>query len=263
MTEPAGDDNTAAAPRHHDDRETTVVPNAAAADAADALAWSDSDPFGPDVERRTWRSTIARATVLIAVACAIAAGVAGWALLRHTGHAPPAARPSSPMPAPLPTAPPFDGTYRVDFDYAHAVLTANVPMSADPNAVMGHSFWAFRSACTPAGCFATGTRLDATQNHATDQTTILRFVGSRWIDEQPQRHRDKCPRLDKSQGFQSGLASWTFTAQPDGTLVGSYSNTVETNECGMQGDRAEVRLSATRIGSVPAGVEVADPAAVR
>jgi len=50
--------------------------------------------------------------------------------------------------------------------------------------------------------------------------------------------------------------------QPDGTLRGAYTGNIETNECGNQGATIVVPVVATRIGDVPPGVTVQDPAKV-
>jgi len=53
-----------------------------------------------------------------------------------------------------------------------------------------------------------------------------------------------------------------MTPQSDGSLRGVQTTTVLTNECGLAGSVIEVPFTAVRIGEVPAGVELADPAAV-
>jgi serine/threonine-protein kinase len=53
---------------------------------------------------------------------------------------------------------------------------------------------------------------------------------------------------------------WSLTPQPDGTLRGVQTQTVQSNECGAQGAILRIPVVASRVGEVPAGVNVADPA---
>jgi serine/threonine protein kinase, bacterial len=54
-----------------------------------------------------------------------------------------------------------------------------------------------------------------------------------------------------------GHSSWT--PQPDGTLQGVQTATVQTDVCGSRGEVYQVPFVATRIGAVPPGTAVADP----
>ena len=55
-----------------------------------------------------------------------------------------------------------------------------------------------------------------------------------------------------------GHSSWT--PQPDGTFQGVQTATAQTDVCGSGGEVYLVPFVATRIGDVPSGVTVADPA---
>jgi serine/threonine-protein kinase len=59
---------------------------------------------------------------------------------------------------------------------------------------------------------------------------------------------------------QSETVVWTLTPEPDGTLRGVQTQTVQSNECGSQGATLRIPVVASRTGDVPPGVTVADPA---
>ena len=63
-------------------------------------------------------------------------------------------------------------------------------------------------------------------------------------------------------GVDTEMCTWSLEPQPDGTLRGVQTDTVLTNECGFQGTVTQTPFVATRIGDVPSGVTVADPATV-
>ena len=56
------------------------------------------------------------------------------------------------------------------------------------------------------------------------------------------------------------MLTWSLEPQPDGTLRGVKTGTALTNECGFQGQVAVAPVVATRVGGVPTGVTIADPA---
>jgi serine/threonine protein kinase, bacterial len=53
---------------------------------------------------------------------------------------------------------------------------------------------------------------------------------------------------------------WSWEPQPDGTLRGVGTGTILTNECGSQGTVWRTPMVVTRVGDVPPGVILADPA---
>ena len=63
-------------------------------------------------------------------------------------------------------------------------------------------------------------------------------------------------------GEETEMVTWSLEPQPDGTLKGVVTVTVLTNECGLQGLVVQFPFAATRVGDVPPGVTVADPATV-
>ena len=87
----------------------------------------------------------------------------------------PTAQPSTRDPV---AGPVLDGTYRVGLDFEHQTLNGAPEPSSDTTA-----WWAFRSTCTPAGCAATATKLDAKLNQAPKipgSTDVFHFVEGQW-----------------------------------------------------------------------------------
>jgi hypothetical protein len=171
---------------------------------------------------------------------------------------------------PAPPAAVLDGTYRLDYDGAK--VTANGAPTPQPNT----TFWyAFRSSCGSTGCVATETRLDD-KNHqvaftpATTSTPatkrVLRFVGGHW-QAAPVRGQLSAPQCLGANGTvvageDTQTETWSLTPGPDGTLRGVETDTFITNNCGFQGGVWQTPIVATRVGDVPAGVTVPDPATV-
>ena len=58
------------------------------------------------------------------------------------------------------------------------------------------------------------------------------------------------------------MLAWSLEPQPDGSLRGLKTGTALTNDCGLQGQVAVAPVVATRVGDVPTGVTLADPASV-
>ncbi len=177
-----------------------------------------------------------------------------------------ASRPSAPAPAAAPATPGgqgLDGTYQLTYDQTKR--TGNgVQIRHDGPAT---DWWAFHSACTSNGCAATGTQLDDTNHQVastTDggQTDSLRFVGGYWQGT-PQQERLGCTQPNgQVNATQQETVAWSLAPQADGTLRGTETETVLSNECGAQGAVVRTPVVATRVGDVPAGVNLADPAQV-
>lgn len=164
---------------------------------------------------------------------------------------------------PAPSSPVFDGLYRLDYDNIHATLNGS-PWPAAGNQIASY-WWAFRSACTPAGCVTTSTRMDSI-NHAVPylegggMTAVFRFLNDSWQGD-PGRGSLPCeaPNVGLAQATDTALA---LTPQPDGELAGAQTTTIQSNECGLQGAVITVPVLATRLDEVPPGSPIADPAAV-
>ncbi len=157
-------------------------------------------------------------------------------------------------------APPLNGSYRLDYD--RAKQTSNGVIRTSGGAT---SWWAFSSACTATGCAATGTKLDDT-SHQMAKTTgtgnagVLHFVDGHWQAE-PRQVQAQCRTTRNGpMSTQSETVVWTLTPEPDGTLRGVQTQTVQSNECGSQGATLRIPVVASRTGDVPPDVTVADPA---
>ncbi|OBK65386.1 nuclease PIN [Mycobacterium colombiense] len=207
-----------------------------------------------------------------ALVCAVLIAVAAtWSLLySFQPDTPPAnpalaSRPSAPVASAAPTAggPVLNGTYRLDYDQTKRT-TNGISIRHDG---VPTSWWAFRSACTTNGCAATGTQLDdATHQVAntTDggQTDTLRFVGGYWQGT-PAQQRVGCTQPNgQVRATQQETIAWSLAPQADGTLRGTLTETVLSNECGAQGAVVRVPVVATRTGDVPAKVTLGDPTQV-
>jgi hypothetical protein len=156
-------------------------------------------------------------------------------------------------PAPTVAGPVLNGTYRLDFDFAHETRNG----ASEPSANETH-WWAFRSLCTSSGCVATGSKLsDTNQQEAAKEARVLRFANGHWQDTPYLRKPQKCRRpAGKSS---ASTESWSWEPQPDGTLPGVWTRTVVTNECGDKGTVFQAPMVVTRVGDAPANVPTADP----
>ncbi|MDR3657906.1 MAG: serine/threonine-protein kinase [Mycobacterium sp.] len=171
---------------------------------------------------------------------------------------------SAPAAAPVrPGGPALSGSYQ--FAYDHSKQTTNgIPIRDD---AANTNWWAFRSVCTTNGCTAAATQLDDATHHKAStadggHTDTLRFVGGYWQGT-PQQERVGCTQPNGQAGAtQQETIAWTLAPQVDGTLRGTVTETVLSNECGAQGAVVRVPVVATHVGDVPAGVNIADPAQV-
>ena len=170
-----------------------------------------------------------------------------------------AARPAG-MSGPAPAAPPLNGAYRLDYDRAKQTSNGVIRNSGGVT-----SWWAFTSACTATGCAATGTKLDDASHQwakttGTGNTGVLHFVDGHWQAE-PRQVQVQCRKSSGApMSTQSETVVWSLTPEPDGTLRGVQTQTVQSNECGSQGATLRIPVVATRTGDVPPNVTVADPA---
>lgn len=220
---------------------------------------------GRQKRRRQDRILLAAATAAVAIITIGAVGYMYWS----KPHARVAAGAPKPTPSTAPAAsrPAFDGTYRVDYDYSKQTQNGlSSPLTRSDNT----SWWAFRSSCTSTGCVATAAKLDNINHQVpmTPATTdVLHFADKHWEDSTPlqqQVQHDQCLSADGkvTAGAETAMMAWMFEPQLDGTFKGILTITVLTNECGFEGTVIQTPLVATRLGDVPPGVTVADPATV-
>ncbi|OJZ71704.1 nuclease PIN [Mycobacterium paraffinicum] len=199
----------------------------------------------------------------VGLVCAMLIAVAAtWSVLySFEPDAPPAAPALASKPSvPAPTrsgGPTLSGSYRLDYDQGKRT-TNGVAIRHDGPAA---GWWAFRSVCTTNGCAATGAQLDnATHQTANGPTDTLRFVGGYWQGAPQQERMDCTPPNGQANATQQETLAWSLAPQADGTLRGTVTETVLSNECGAQGAVVRVPVVATRVGDVPAGVNLGDPA---
>lgn len=207
-----------------------------------------------------------------ALVCAVLIAVAAtWSLIYSfppdTAPTNPslASKPSVPAAAAAPTAggPVLNGTYKLDYDRTKRT-TNGIRIRHDGATT---NWWAFRSVCTTKGCAATGAQLDDATHQVTNtaeggQTDTLRFANGYWQGA-PQQQRVGCTEpKGKAQATQQETVAWSLAPQPDGTLRGTETETVLTNECSAQGAVVRVPVVATRAGEVPPGATLGDPGQV-
>ncbi|WP_374021562.1 serine/threonine-protein kinase [Mycobacterium sp. HNNTM2301] len=205
----------------------------------------------------------ARTRWAVGLVCAMLIAVAAtWSVLySFEPDTPPAnpalaSKPSVPAPA-TSGGPTLSGSYRLDYDQSKRT-TNGVAIRHDGPAT---GWWAFRSVCTTNGCAASGARLDnGTHQTANGPTDTLRFVGGYWQGAPQQERMDCTPPNGQANATQQETLAWSLAPQADGTLRGTVTETVLTNECGAQGAVVRVPVVATRVGDVPAGVNLGDPA---
>jgi serine/threonine protein kinase, bacterial len=246
-----GADQTATAAAEND--ATSVVPPPT--EAAPELAWSEDDGDADDAQ--PWREAWGRASIFVFVAAlmAFAIAVVGWFAVRAHHNHPVASTPSTTAAAalppiasapPAPTGPTLDGAYQLTFDAAASTYRGG---TSPKRSGIRTIWWAFRSSCTPAGCTASGVKLDDTDHSvrsAKNITDTFTYVDGQWEDAPipvPDTVAPGCPR-DSNQ--------WTMRPQPDGTLAGIETITIE-GTCGSAGNATITPFTATRIGPVPAG----------
>ena len=224
---------------------------------------SAEPPSNAEKTKRRRRSRILLGVAMTAVVLTVV-GVTAY-VKQPTKRAAPAASAPVVSAAPRPAVV-LDGTYRFDYDYEKQTINgAPYAIHTTDNT----AWWAFRSSCGPVGCVATGTQLD-TKNPRVARTPAqpaeYRFVDGQWQSAPAQRQltQPRCLGVNGQvvAGTNAVVLRWSFEPQPDGTLRGTKTGTALTNECGMQGQVALAPVVATRVGDVPTGVAVADPASV-
>ena len=197
----------------------------------------------------------------IAAVLVTAIGAVGYLMqpTRNTASAPAAS-------APAPPAAVLDGTYRFNYDYEKQTINgAPYAVHTADNA----AWWAFHSSCRSTGCVASATRLDNNNRqvaHTPAQSADYRFVDGQWQSAPVKRQiaQKRCLGADDQvvEGANTVMLTWSLGPQPGGTLRGVMTGIALTNECGLQGQVAVAPVVATRVGDVPSGVGVADPATV-
>jgi serine/threonine protein kinase, bacterial len=208
-----------------------------------------------------------------ALVCAVLIAVAAtWsALYSFQPESPPtnvptlASKPSVPAPSAAPTAlgPALNGTYRLTYDRSKQT-TNGIAIRHDGPAT---SWWAFRSVCAGSACAATGTQLDDVAHQVAStadggHTYALRFIGGYWQGPLEQERIGCTQPNGQVTATQQETIAGSLAPQADGTLRGTVTETVLSNECGAQGAVVRVPVVLARVGDVPPNVPLADPAQV-
>jgi hypothetical protein len=162
-------------------------------------------------------------------------------------------------PAPGVAGPVLDGTYRLDFDLQNQTINGTVTGLA--TAVS--EWWAFRSACTSAGCAAAGSQLaESNQQEGTGTTSVVNFADGHWQGTPTLQASMHCQRTNQA-GHDDETRLWSWDPQADGTFRGLMIGTILSNGCGTQGTVYQTPFVATRTGDVAPSVIVADPGCSR
>ncbi|OBH18524.1 serine/threonine protein kinase [Mycolicibacter terrae] len=154
-----------------------------------------------------------------------------------------------------PTAPAFEGTFRVDANRAGEKYNG-VPNPQPPNV---STWWAVRSSCDTKVCTATATMLDQKDHHKAatlpDGGTemVLEYVSDTWRSR-PQQLTAPCVGADGRLSNQTTTQVLSLEPTIPGVLHGAMVATVDTNECGQRGAQIWVPVVASRFGDAPAEV---------
>ncbi len=242
-------------------------------DAMDDAGEVEPEPVSPHRSGALYQRFSSRTRWATALVCAVLIAVAAtWSILySFQPDAAPnspslASRPSVPAPSAAPLrsgGPALNGTYQLTYDRSKQIANG-IPIHHDG---VKTNWWAFSSVCTTKGCAATAVKLDDADHRKAStndggRTDTLRFVGGYWQGS-PQQERVGCTEPSGPAGAtQQETIAWSLAPQTDGTLRGTVTETVLSNDCGAQGAVLRVPVVASRTGEVPAGLPMADPAQV-
>lgn len=152
----------------------------------------------------------------------------------------------------------LDGSYRIDVNRADQTYNG----AADPQPPNVNTWWAFRTACTPKSCVATGAMLDETGHLQLSETggsksVVMDFHNGAW-QSRPDTMLFACLGPNGATAKQTTTQAISLR-QDHGALRGKMTVMVESNECGQQGATIEIPAVASRVADVPPGVEVPNP----
>ena len=217
--------------------------------------------------RRKWGTVLPIAVAVVLLGGLLAVGIVigyGAEPANRAGSPSTSAAAGAPAPttappaAPVPPVP-LQGSYRVEIQRAKQTVNY-VPDPQPPNV---ETWWAFRSSCAPTECTANGTLLDDddhTQAKSTDEDRlVMKFAEGQW-QSAPETVLFPCTGSNGATQKHTTTQVLSLRPQPQGDLVGEMTITVRTNECGQRGAVIRIPAVATRIGQVPPGVDVPDPA---
>jgi serine/threonine protein kinase, bacterial len=155
----------------------------------------------------------------------------------------------------------LDGSYRVDVNRVEQTYNK----TPDPQPPNVSTWWAFRTACTPTECVATGAMLDDNDHQKLspaggDKPLVLDFRDGAW-QSRPDKMLFACLGSDGSPAQQNTTQAIRLQLL-DGALSGTMTVTVDSDECGQQGATIEIPAIAAHVAQVPPGVEVPGPPTV-
>ncbi|HEY1842016.1 MAG TPA: serine/threonine-protein kinase [Mycobacterium sp.] len=183
----------------------------------------------------------------------------------HAAGAPAPIRNSAPKAAPPANRHDFpragealDGSYRIDVNRTQQTYNG----AADPQPPDVNTWWAFRTACTPKSCVATGAMLDETGHLHRSETggskpVVMDFHNGAW-QSRPETELFACLGPDGAPAKQT-TTQVIWLQQAHGAFRGTMTVTVESNECSQQGATIKIPAVAARVAEVPPGVEVPGP----
>jgi serine/threonine-protein kinase len=165
----------------------------------------------------------------------------------------PAAVPTSSAPAVPPPGQLLDGSYRLNVDREQQTYNGK----PDPQPPNVSTWWAFRSFCTSTGCAATGIILDDKDHlvarQGADNPIVLDFREGAW-QSRPETAPIACLGPNGTPGKQATTQVLSLHPQPQGSMRGVITVTVQTNECGQIEAQIVSPAVAERTGDVPPGV---------
>jgi hypothetical protein len=139
--------------------------------------------------------------------------------------------------------------------------TTAMPATNPATGIHASARWAFHTYCTPTGCVATGTLLDADHQRVSatggDKPLVLDFRDSSW-QSRPETVLFACVGPKGTHAKQTTTQAIRLQ-QANGALRGTMTVAVDSNECAQQGAGIKIPAVAIRIGDVPPGVEVPTP----
>lgn len=154
----------------------------------------------------------------------------------------------------------LDGSYRLDVNRAQQTYNG-APDPQPPNVT---TWWAFRTACTPTSCVATGALLDDADHQKAspiggDKPLVLDFHNGGW-QSRPDQVTFAClgPGPDAAPAQQT-TTQQIWLQQAQGALRGTMTVNVDSDECGQKGAKIEIPAVAARVSDVPPAVLVPGP----
>lgn len=227
-------------------------------------AWGLDNGDDVETDRFATPNRITGAAVIASLVVALVAGVIAWRHLNRPEEAPAAAMTTAqappPVKVPAPPPPVFDGVYNLFHDWAHTTFRGNKTEGGDTidwedtGEEDPDMQFTFTSSCTVKECTAVGFASDEVGRKLPGASPyVLRYEDGAWVDTAYSRFQQDC--FDKSNGEVTGT-SWTsvrlrFEPLSNGGMVGSTTSTVDTNECGDQGNTLVTPLIVTRIRDNP------------